>query len=104
MRFESVNLTDPLTCDISRMGWRGVQIAISFNGTFTGGSIAWSATPKGGAVENITSDGSTQITTTSTNTGMIVIPGAKLDSVTATPSSITGTATGYTITIEEAAL
>jgi len=104
MRFESVNLTDPLVCDILAAGWRGVQITVSFNGTYTGGTIAWSATAVGGTAENITSDGTTQITTTTTNKGVVTVLGCNLSSVTATPSGITGTATGYTVTIEEAKL
>lgn len=104
MRFNSVNLTDPLVCDILAAGWRGVQITVAFNGTFTGGAIAWSATAVGGTAENITSDGTTQITTTTTNKGVITVLGCSLSSVTATPSGITGTATGYTVTIEEAKL
>lgn len=104
MQFSSANLTGPLVCDISKQGWRGVQITVSFNGTYTGGTIAWSATAVGGTDEKITSDGTTQITTTTTNKGAIQVLGCCLSSVTATPSGITGTATGYTVTIEEAKL
>lgn len=92
------NVTSPAICNISTKRWRDVQVAIKFNGTFTNGSIAWTMTPIGGTPETITVDGVALVTTPS-DTRSFIIDKAILDSITATPTGIMGTATNFTVTI-----
>lgn len=95
--FTSTNVTSPLVCDISTKRWRDIQVSVKFTGTHTGGTLAWTMTPLGGNSETITVDG-VAVTTTTTDTRSFVIDKAILDSITVTPTGITG-ATGFVVTI-----
>ena len=92
------NVASTLNCNIATKRWRDVQVAIKFDGTFTAGSIAWTMTPIGGTPETITVDG-VALTTTPSDTRSFIIDKAILDSVTATPTGIEGTAENFTVTI-----
>lgn len=98
MVFTSPNLTSPMVCDISTKRWRDIQVSIKFNGTYTGGTLAWTMTPIGGNAETITVDG-VAVSTTTSDTRSFIIDKAILDAITVTPTGITGTATAFTVTI-----
>lgn len=97
MVFTSKNVTSPMVCDISTKRWRDIQVSVKFIGTHTGGTLAWSMTPLGGNAETITIDG-VAVSTTTTDTRSFVIDKAILDSITVTPTGITG-ATAFVVTI-----